>query len=238
MENQFQYSKTVQSTEAVSKSFVANVFSWMAFALAVTGYTAYVFGTDVSLLKYLVSETGFTALGYIVLFGPIGLVLVMNMAINKLPFIALLSLFSLFSVMMGMSLSFIFMVYSMSSIFKIFLVTSAMFGSMAIVGYFTKTDLTKFGALMGMGLWGIIIASIVNMFISSPGLSNAISFIAVVVFTGLTAYDVQKIKQYGTQIQPGTESAAKMSIIAAISIYLDFINLFLALLRLFGSRRD
>ena len=109
---------------------------------------------------------------------------------------------------------------------------------MALLGYTTKTDLTKLGSLLFMALIGIVIASLVNMFLRSPGFSYVISFIAVIVFTGLTAYDVQKLKQIGTQTEAGTEATAKLSIMGALTLYLDFINLFLALLRIFGGRRD
>ena len=113
-----------------------------------------------------------------------------------------------------------------------------MFGTMAVLGYTTKTDLTKMGNILMMALIGIIIASLVNMFMRSDGLGYAISFIAVIVFTGLTAYDVQKLKNIGVTVESGSESAAKLSILGALTLYLDFINLFLALLRIFGGRRS
>ncbi len=237
MENQFQFNKSIQQTEAIPKTFVANVFSWMAFALGISGAIAYLFGTDASLMEYLRTDGSLTALGYIVMFAPIGLVLVMNMAREKLSFSVLLVLFTLFSVAMGMSLSFVFLVYKLGSIFQIFLISSGMFGAMAILGYTTKTDLTKLGSLLIMALFGIIIASVINMFVGSHGMSLVISFISVIVFTGLTAYDVQKIKELGMKVEAGTESTAKLSILASMNIYLDFINIFLALLNLFGDRK-
>jgi len=237
MENQIQFNKNLSQGEAIPKTFVANVFSWMAFALGISGAIAYLFGTDMSLMAYLVSETGLTGLGYIVMFAPIGLVLVMNMARERLSFSVLLVLFTLFSVAMGMSLSFVFLVYKLGSIFQIFLISSGMFGAMAILGYTTKTDLTKLGSLLMMALFGIIIASVINIFVGSHGMSLVISFISVIVFTGLTAYDVQKIKELGMKVEAGTESTAKLSILASMNIYLDFINIFLALLNLFGDRK-
>ena len=139
---------------------------------------------------------------------------------------------------MGVSLSFIFMAYAHGLIFQVFFISAAMFGTMAVLGYTTKTDLTKMGNILMMALIGIIIASLVNMFMRSDGLGYAISFIAVIVFTGLTAYDVQKLKNIGVTVESGSESAAKLSILGALTLYLDFINLFLALLRIFGGRRS
>jgi len=146
-------------------------------------------------------------------------------------------LFLLYSSVMGMSLSFIFWAYTASSIFSTFITTSAMFGVMAVAGYTTKIDLTKFGSIMMMGLVGIIIASLINMFMHSDSMQYIISFVGVLVFTGLTAYDVQKLKNIGAGIELGTAAASKLVIMGALSLYLDFINLFLMLLRLFGNRK-
>jgi FtsH-binding integral membrane protein len=161
----------------------------------------------------------------------------MGLGINKLSSSALIGVFLLYSVLMGMSLSFIFLRYTMGSIFSVFISSAAMFGVMALVGYTTKTDLTKMGSLLIMALIGIIIAGLVNMFLHSDGLAYIISFVAVIIFTGLTAYDVQKLKDIGAQVETGTEATAKISIMGALTLYLDFINLFLALLRLFGNRK-
>jgi hypothetical protein len=138
---------------------------------------------------------------------------------------------------MGMSLSFIFLIYTLPSIAKTFVITAAMFGFMGILGYTTKTDLTKFGSIMMMGLVGLIIASVVNMFMQSATMEYVISFIGVLVFTGLTAYDVQKLKRIGNSISIDSEAARKLTIMGALTLYLDFINLFLFLLRFFGSRK-
>ena len=228
------------ATQPVTRTFFASVFMWMGVALGISAVTAYVFGTDMSYMQYLLNpETGgLSGLGYVVMFAPLGLVLLMSFGINKLSSTALIAVFLVYSVLMGMSLSFIFMAYTQASIYGVFFASAAMFGVMALLGYTTKTDLTKLGSILIMALIGIVIAGLVNMFLRSDGLSYIISFIAVIVFTGLTAYDVQKIKQIGTQVEHGTEATAKMSIMGALTLYLDFINLFLALLRLFGSRRD
>jgi FtsH-binding integral membrane protein len=211
----------------------------MGIALAISAVTAYVFGTDLSYMRYLINPDagGLSGLGYFVMFAPIGLVLLMSFGINKLSSTALIAVYLIYSVLMGMSLSFIFLAYTATSIFTVFLSTAAMFGVMAVAGYTTKTDLTKLGSLLFMALIGIIVAGLINFFLKSSGLSYIISFITVIVFTGLTAYDVQKIKAIGSQVENGTEATAKMSIMGALSLYLDFINLFLALLRLFGSRK-
>jgi len=225
--------------QPVAKTFIASVFSWMGIALGISAITAYVFGTDTSYMSYLINPAthGLSGLGYVVMLAPLGLVLLMGFGINRLSSTALISVFLIYSVLMGMSLSFIFLAYTASSIYTIFISTAGMFGLMALVGYTTKTDLTKLGSLLIMALIGIIIASVINMFVGSSGLSYIISFVAVIVFTGLTAYDVQKLKEIGSQTEGGTEATTKMSILGALTLYLDFINLFLALLRLFGNRK-
>jgi hypothetical protein len=141
---------------------------------------------------------------------------------------------------MGMSLSFILLVYTGSSVFKTFAVTSAMFGIMAVLGYTTKTDLTKFGSILMMALFGVIIAMVVNMFMHSSMMEYIISVLGVLIFTGLTAYDVQKLKRIGagiTGLNAQDANVRKMSILGALTLYLDFINLFLFLLRFLGDRK-
>jgi len=142
-----------------------------------------------------------------------------------------------YSILMGMSLSFIFYVYTLPSIAKTFLVTTAMFGFMALLGYTTKTDLTKFGSILLMALVGIIIATLVNYFMKSSQLDYIISFLGVMIFAGLTAYDVQKLKRIGASAIDSNESLRKMTIFGALTLYLDFINLFLFLLRFLGNRK-
>ena len=192
--NQIQQPGVAQ--QPVARTFMASVFSWMGIALAISAVTAYVFGTDPAYMSYLInSQTGgMSGLGYFVMFAPIGFVLLMSFGFNKLSASALSALFLVYAIIMGMSLSFIFMMYTSSSIYNVFFASAAMFGVMGVVGYTTKTDLTKMGSLLFMALIGIVVASLVNLFLHSSGLSYAISFIAVIVFTGLTAYDVQKLK--------------------------------------------
>lgn len=220
------------------RTFLANVFSYMTMALVISGVMAWWFGNDLTKLQYLINfETGsHTILGWVVMLAPLGLVFAMGGLVDKMSGMVMLLTFIAFSVIMGISLSYIFLIYSLSSVANVFFITSAVFGTMAIAGYTTKTDLTKLGSILGIGLIGIVIASLVNMFMQSDTMGYVISIIGVVVFTGLTAYDVQKLKRIGEQAITGTETAQKMALMGALSLYLDFINLFLMLLRLFGRR--
>jgi len=231
--------QTQVETKDLAKNFVANVFAWMGIALAITAFTAYYFASNENLIFSLINpETGgFTLLGWIVMLSPLGFVLAMGMGFQRFSTRTLALLFGVYSILMGASLSFVLLIYTSASVFKTFAVTAGMFGVMSFVGYTTKTDLTKFGSLMFMGLIGLIIASVVNMFLRSEGMDYIISFIGVLVFTGLTAYDVQKLKRIGAGIQYGSQAAGKLVIMGALSLYLDFINLFLFLLRFLGDRK-
>jgi len=222
----------------LAKTFMANVFLWMTLAMVITAVTAYWFASDPSLIGSLVnSETGqMSGLGWFVMLSPLGFVLLMSFGYQKLSPVIMTLLFLVFSALIGMSLSFILIVYTAASVYKTFAITAGMFGIMAVTGYTTKTDLTKFGSLMFMGLIGIIIAMVVNFFLRSNTLEYIISVIGVLVFTGLTAYDVQKLKRIGSQPLDGA-NARKLAIMGALTLYLDFINLFLFLLRLLGDRR-
>ena len=226
-------------TGDLARNFVANVFAWMGIALAITAFTAYYFASNENLISSLINAGtgGFTILGWIVMLSPLGFVLAMGMGFQRFSRGTLTLLFGVFSVLMGASLSFILLYYTSASVFKTFAVTAGMFGIMSFVGYTTKTDLTKFGSLMFMGLIGIIIASLVNMFLRSGTMDYIISFIGVLVFTGLTAYDVQKLKRIGAGVQFGSQETGKLVIMGALSLYLDFINLFLFLLRFLGDRK-
>lgn len=237
--NNFNYVQSHDETSAISRTFMASVFSWMFAALAITSIVAYYFGNSMDLLSLLVDvELGkMTVLGYIVMFAPLGFVLIMSLGFNKISYPVLLFLFLLFSAVMGMSLSFIFLVYTSSSIFTTFVAASAMFGVMAVAGYTTKMDLTKFGSIMIMALVGMIVAGLINMFLHSDTMSYVISFVGVLVFTGLTAYDVQKLKNIGAGVELGTATTGKLVIMGALSLYMDFINLFIHLLRFLGDRK-
>lgn len=227
---------SVSKSRTNTNTFVANVFSLMFAALIISGISAVWFATE-SMRSYIINfEGGLTTLGWISMIAPIGLVLLIGFGFQKYSAKFLLGVFLIYSTLTGISLSTIFSVYTTSSIASTFFISALTFGVMALTGYTTKTDLTKLGSLLYMGLIGIIIASIVNFFIGSSFMHYIISIIGVLVFTGLTAYDVQKIKNIGNQIQEGSESAQKLMIMGALTLYLDFINLFLMMLRLFGSR--
>ena len=225
------------------KNFMANVFAYMFLALGVSALFAYLFATNLELLQYLVSSTGrgLNALGYIVMFAPLGFVLLMSFGYQRLSAPVLVILFVIYSALTGISFSFILLQYTAGTVLACFLSAAAMFGLMAFMGYTTKQDLTKFGRILFMGLIGIIVASLINLFMGNSTLDYFISFIGVMIFTGLTAYDVQKLKNIGAGIQYADVPASdvkKISILGALNLYLDFINLFLFLLRLFGGRRN
>ncbi len=222
--------------ESSVQSFMTAVFSWMFIALAITAVTAYYVASTPSIMQLMISETGLSIFGWVVMLAPIGFVLLMSFRFQKLSALSLSLLFLVYSILVGLSISFIFMVYTMGSIATTFGVTSLTFGIMAIAGYTTKTDLTKFGSILIMALIGIIVATLVNFFLKSESMQYLISFIGVLVFTGLTAYDVQKLKKIGTEMIAGQESTRKYAIMGALSLYLDFINLFLFLLRFLGRR--
>ncbi|MDP1622936.1 MAG: Bax inhibitor-1/YccA family protein [Bacteroidales bacterium] len=224
----------------VAKSFMTQVFGWMTLAMFVTAVTAYWFSSSESLISSLrnVETGGMTMLGWIVMLAPLGFVLLMSLGFQRLSPAILTLLFISFSVLMGMSLSFILLVYTLASVYKTFAITAAMFGIMAFTGYTTKTDLTKFGSLMMMGLVGLVVAMVVNFFLNSGTMDYIISIIGVLIFTGLTAYDVQRLKRIGAGTgEQGEADVKKLSILGALTLYLDFINLFLFLLRFLGDRK-
>ena len=237
MNNNLEFNDGVYVNDnAVSKSFVSNVFAYMSLALAISGALAYLFGTT-DLIFSLVTRSGMTPLGWIVMLAPFAFILAMNFGFNRMSFTTLLAVFLGYAAVMGISLSFIFLVYDLGIITKVFFITAGLFGAMAFIGYTTKTDLTKFGGILMMALIGIVIASLVNRFMKSSQMDYIISCVGVLVFTGLTAYDVQKIKRIGAGVEFGTSEASKLALMGALSLYLDFVNLFMFLLRVF-ARRD
>lgn len=234
-----------QETKTLTNTFMANVFSWMFAALGLTALTAYLFGTSSTLINLIYQQTlspngqimySMSLLGWIVTFAPFIVVLVMSFKANNLSVKSIVTLYVVYSVLMGMSLSSIFILYTNASIVKTFIITAGMFGIMALMGYTTKTDLTKLGSILIMALLGMILAMLVNFFAKSQSIDYIISIAGVIVFTGLTAYDVQKIKNIGQSGIDNNEAMAKLTIFAALSLYLDFINLFIYLLRFFGRR--
>lgn len=217
-------------------------FSWMALAMLLTSLSALLFAFVPELASLLLVETEMgikpTMLAYVVMFAPLIFVLAINFGLNRMSYPALVGLFIAFSIIMGISLSFIFFTYNIGSITKVFLSTTALFALMAIAGYTTKTDLTRLGSILMIGVLGIVIASLINMFMGSAKMDYIISILGVIIFTGLTAYDVQKIKNLGYQVDGSSAISRKLGIMGALTLYLDFINLFMFLLRLFGGRKD
>jgi FtsH-binding integral membrane protein len=239
---QYQDKSIFVQENTVSKKFFANVFLWMFVALAISTASAFLLVNTPAILGYLVGESGFTVFGYVALFAPIGLVILMGAAMHRLSFPALVGFFILYSVLTGVMLSFILLIYTLSSIAICFAAASATFGVMAVMGYTTDVDLSKFRSILMAGVIGLIIISLVNMFIGSDTLDYILGFAGVAIFTALTAYKVQEIKRIGEGLdeegnQVSQTDSNKLALIGALSLYITFINLFLSLLRLFGGRR-
>ena len=235
MYQQTQQITIAQARQEASTIFLAKVFNWMAIGLGVTGVVAYATAST-GLAQMLMASPLF----FVLILGELGLVFYLSARIDKMEASTATSLFVGYSVLNGLTLSMIFLAYTSSSIAGTFFITAGMFGAMAIYGLVTKRDLSGLGSFMFMGLIGIIIASVVNIFLQSSGLYWVISMIGVMVFTGLAAYDVQKIKRMGEEgiMTQGESAIRKGSIMGALALYLDFINLFLMLLRFFGGSRD
>lgn len=224
-------------TQVRVNEFIRSVYNWMAIGLALTGFVAYFTAQNESLRQLIFSNS---IVFFALVIGELILVFYISARINRISAGTATALFVLYSALNGLTLSFIFLVYTSSSITSTFFVCAATFGACSIYGWMTKRDLTSMGGFMTMGLIGIIIASLVNMFIKSSGMAMIISYIGVLVFVGLTAYDTQKIKTMA-MTQPagiGVGAIRKGAILGALSLYLDFINLFLMMLRILGGNRD
>ena len=230
---------SVRQQEIVStntfSALMRKVYTWMALALTITGFTAYYVASSPAILQAIMTNQ---ILFFGLLIGELALVWGVSAAINRLSLTTATLLFILYSVLNGVTMSFIFLAYTMTSIASVFFITAGTFAAMSLYGYFTKADLSKMGQILFMALIGLIIATIVNLFIKSSGLTMILSYVGVLIFVGLTAWDTQKIKQM-LQVAPDTgETAQKVALMGALSLYLDFINLFLYLLRIFGNSRD
>ena len=224
-------------TQEATRVFFRNVYSYMFGALSISGLIAYMAGNKEFIGTYFINaDRGISPLFYIVVFAPVGLGLLIQMAYNKLSMTALLALFVAYAGLMGLSLSTIFLIYEISAIAMTFFVSAGAFAAMAILGYTTKTDLTKFGSLLYMVFIGMFIAGIVNLFIQSDGFSFIISVLGVFVFTGLTAYQMQQLKMVAQTPGISEEDRNKLSLIGGLQLYILFINLFLSLLRILGNR--
>lgn len=223
------------------RRYMLGVYNYMASALALTGITAYAGANFAPLVNLLYvqhgAHMGLSGFGWLVAFAPLLFVFGLGMGINRLSVSAAQGIFWAYAAVMGLSLSSLFFIYTGTSLVRVFFITSIMFGAMGMWGYSSKRDLTSMGHFMMMGLFGIIIASLVNIFLQSPAVYFATSALGVVIFTGLIAYDTQKIKQMYYYSAGNGEAVAKTSILGALSLYLDFINLFIHLLRFIGDRR-
>jgi FtsH-binding integral membrane protein len=235
MQTDTQQTTLSQAQADASSIFLAKVFNWMAIGLGLTGLVAYV--TAVSGMAQVIINS---PLFIVIAIGTLGMVFFLSARIDKIQASTASALFIGYSVLNGLFFSTIFLRYTGSSIAGTFLITAGMFGAMAAYGLVTKRDLSGWGSFLFMGLIGLIIASVVNIFLKSPGVYWVTSMIGVLIFTGLTAYDIQKIKRMGEEgiMSQGREAIVKGSIMGALALYLDFINLFLMLLRFFGGARD
>ena len=225
--NELNYGTTTREQElSMSAAFpilMRKVYVWMTLALVITGVTAYGVATSPGLMMAIATNK---LLFWGLIIAEFGLVVAISAAINKLSLTTATLLFVLYSVINGATLSFIFAIYTMSSIASVFFITAGTFAVMAVIGYTTKKDLTSMGKILFMALIGIIIATIVNIFLKSTGLQMIVSYLGVLIFVGLTAYDSQKIKQMLLMAPDAGEGAQKIALLGALSLYLDFVNLF------------
>ena len=222
-----------RSETSFFQTFLQRVFTWMLLGLATTGAVAGAIGSSDSLLTDI-TETPGLVIGVIV--AQLGLVLVLSFGINRMSATVATVLFFVYAALVGVTFAFVFELYTAQSIFTTFLVTAAMFAVLAFIGATTQRDLTKLGTILFAALIALIIATVVNLFVASSALYWVTTYAGVRIFAGLTAYDMQKLRQYGEQAQGG-EATERAAVIGALALYLDFINLFLFLLRIFGARR-
>lgn len=215
------------------RSYMLAIYNYMGLGLAITGLTAFVVATTPALWQPIFG----TPLKWVVMLAPLGFVFFLSARVNHMSASAAQLTFWAFAVAMGLSMASIFLVFTGQSIARVFFITAGTFGAVSLYGYTTKRDLSQFGSFLIMGLIGIVIASLVNLFLGSSALQFAISVIGVLVFTGLTAWDTQRLKEEYVASMSG-ELATKQSIMGALSLYLNFINLFMMLLQLFGQNRE
>lgn len=239
-QNEFNYGKwsdvsqlrTEDEIKQHVSQYIAKVYGWMFLALMVTAVSGYYVASSEAMINFIVgNKIGF----WVVLIGQLFLVGYMSARINKISVQTATALFFIYSALNGLIFGILFLVYTPASLLTVFGITAGTFGVMSAVGYYTKQDLTKFGQIMFFGLIGLILASIVNFFMKSEMMYWILSYVGVAVFVGLIAYDTQKIKAYA--LMESEEMRKKGAILGALALYLDFINLFIYLLRLFGSRR-
>jgi FtsH-binding integral membrane protein len=220
-----------------TNSFIRSVYNWMAIALSLTGLTAYYVSHNETMAQLLYGTPG---LMMVLIFATLGFVFFLSARIQKIKATTATALFTIYSILNGITLSFIFMVYTSTSIVSTFMICSVTFLCCSVYGMVTKKDLTSLGGFMFMGLIGIVIASVVNIFLQSSGMQMIISYVGVVVFIGLTAYDTQKLKTMAVTLPNNATGAMvrKGALMGALTLYLDFINLFIMMLYIFGGRKD
>lgn len=225
---------TAEQVRTIQASFINKVYAWMCLALAITGFVAMrTVTSDVMLNMIFGTQFGFLALIIV----EIGIVIWLSKSISTMSSNMAIGLFLLYSALNGLTLSVLLLVYTSASVASTFFITAGTFGAMSIYGYFTKKDLSSWGNLLFMALIGLIIASVVNIFWHNDGLYWIITYAGVLIFVGLTAYDTQKIKQMSLQLDEESEEGRKGAIMGALALYLDFVNMFIFLLRIFGNRR-
>ena len=224
----------IESIPTVEADFMQKVYLWMTFALTLTGFVAYR-TTQSEFLLELIFSSSFGFIGLIL--AELALVFWISSGIQRMSSNMAIGLFLLYSVLNGMTLSVLLIAYTGASVASTFFITAGMFGAMSVYGYTTKQDLSSWGNLLFMALIGLILASVVNIYLQSSGLYWLINYIGVLVFVGLTAYDTQKIKQIAAQVIVESEVGRKVAILGALTLYLDFINMFIFMLRILGNRR-
>ncbi len=215
------------------RAYMLKVYNFMALGLALTGFISYFVAQSPEIMAALYSNA---LMAFVLLLIPFGMALYLQVRIRTMEAATAQMLFWAYSAMMGLALAPIFLLYTGTSIARVFFITASMFGGMSLYGYTTKKDLSAWGSFLFMGLMGVVIGSLVNLFLHSTGFQFVLSIIGVIVFTGLTAYDTQMIKELYA-VEDSTDVAKKKAVIGALMLYLDFVNLFLMLLRLFGDRR-
>jgi uncharacterized protein len=223
-----------QAELAAQRTFMARVYSWMTIGLLATALTALVVASSKDMMR-----TIFGSGGYIILIiAELAIAFGFRYALRTVPLALAAAMFLVYSVLNGATLAIVFLIYTPASVTATFFITAGMFAGISAYGYVTKRSLASVGSFCIMGVWGLIIASIVNIFLGSGGLDWLISFVGVVVFTGLSAYHTQVLKQGYADGEPGSDTNRKYALLGAFALYLDFVNLFLYLLRFMGSRRD
>lgn len=240
--NQITRKSAVEFVDSGLRQYLLRVFNYMALGLCVTAAAAWaVLYTPAIGWFFNINEAtqtvSYSALGWIITLAPLVMIFAFNAVLTRGSLFAVQAMFWGFSALMGASIAPVMLMYTSASVVRVFLITAATFGAMSLWGYSTKKDLTSIGSFLIMGLWGVIIASIVNIFLKSEGLYFALSYISVAIFVGLTAYDMQKIRASYEYSGGSADIVSRTAVSGALNLYLDFINLFLSLLRIMGDRR-